>query len=78
MVEQPAQKRLRLVAVDANHYQHNGRMDKMENNTAYFEKDPEKGLNWLRNLVWSLYPAYPATTVSQTLLLQSSVEQLVM
>lgn len=46
----------------------------MENNHAYFEKDPKEGLNWLRNFPWSASPGYPAITVSRTLLLESTVE----
>lgn len=45
---------------------------------AYFKKDPKKGLNWFRNVPWSSSPRHPAITVSRTLLLQSTADQLVM
>lgn len=50
----------------------------MENNHAYFEKDPKKGLNWLRNFPQSSCPGYPAITFSRTLLLEGTAEQVVM
>lgn len=50
----------------------------MENNHAYFEKDPKRGLNWLRNFPRSSCPGYPAITFSRTLLLEGLAEQVVM